>query len=110
MTAGAVVILGPTGRNLGAGMSGGEAYVYDPSGILEGNLNPQLVATYTPTEGQLESLRRIVARHNDFTSSKVAASILDDWETTSVAFKRVAPVAEVARLEALFEGTEVSAA
>ncbi|HYI43842.1 MAG TPA: glutamate synthase large subunit [Actinomycetota bacterium] len=110
MTAGAVVILGPTGRNLGAGMSGGEAYVYDPSDVLEGNLNTQLVATYTPTEGQLESLRRIVARHHDFTSSKAAATILDTWETTCAAFKRVAPVAEVARLEALFEGTEVSAA
>jgi glutamate synthase domain-containing protein 3 len=110
MTAGAVVILGPTGRNLGAGMSGGEAYVYDPSDVLETNLNTQLVATYQPTEGQLESLRRIVARHQELTGSKIGASILEDWESSSAAFKRVAPVAEVARLEALFEGTEVSAA
>jgi glutamate synthase (ferredoxin) len=110
MTSGAVVILGPTGRNLGAGMSGGEAYVYDPDDVLETNLNPQLVATYAPTDGQLESLRRIVGRHRDGTHSKVAHAILEDWEALSPAFKRVAPVAEVARLEALFEGTEVSAA
>jgi glutamate synthase (ferredoxin) len=108
MTAGAVVILGPTGRNLGAGMSGGEAYVYDPDTELDANLNHQLVGTYAPTEGQLESLRRIIARHHDATDSAIAEAILDDWETTSAHFKRIAPVAEVARLEALFEGTEVS--
>jgi glutamate synthase domain-containing protein 3 len=108
MTAGAVVVLGPTGRNFGAGMSGGEAYVYDPEQRLEANLNPQLVATYAPTEGQLESLRRTVTRHFDATASTIAERILDDWETASAHVKRVAPVAEVARLEALFEGTAVS--
>ena len=108
MTAGAVVVLGPTGRNFGAGMSGGEAYVYDPEHDLERNLNRQLVDVYQPTAGQLESLRRIVARHFDATSSSIAETILSDWETTSSAFQRVAPVAEVARLEALFEGTAVS--
>ena len=108
MTAGAVVVLGPTGRNLGAGMSGGEAYVYDPDDQLRSNLNPQLVAAYEPTAGQLESLRRIIARHLDSTGSSVARTVLDGWETTARNFKRVAPVAEVARLEALFEGTAVS--
>jgi glutamate synthase (ferredoxin) len=109
MTAGAVVILGPTGRNIGAGMSGGEAYAYDPDDELEGNINHQLVASYTPTEGQLESLRRVIKLHHDATGSPLAAGILDDWETRSASFKRVAPVAEVARLEALFEGTPTSA-
>jgi len=110
MTAGAVVILGPTGRNLGAGMSGGEVYVYDPDDQLETSLNRQLVAAYEPTIGQLESLRRIVARHVDATGSEKATVILTQWDTLSPAFKRVVPVAEVARLEALFEGTAVSAA
>ena len=108
MTAGAVVILGPIGRNLGAGMSGGEAYVFDPEGGLEAELNPQLVAAFEPTAGQLESLRRIVARHLEATGSPIAARILDDWSDSSGHFRRVAPVAEVARLEALFEGTAVS--
>ena len=108
MTAGAVVVLGPTGRNFGAGMSGGEAYVYDPDHELDTNLNTQLVAAYQPTEGQLESLRRIVARHFDATDSLTAKNILEEWEATSAHFRRVAPVAEVARLEALFEGTAVS--
>ena len=110
MTGGAVVILGPTGRNLGAGMSGGEAYVYDPDGELEGNLNGQLVAAYEPTEGQLTSLQRVVIRHLEATESPIAQAILDTWAEASLHFKRVAPVAEVARIEALFEGTAVSAA
>ena len=110
MTAGAVVVLGPTGRNVGAGMSGGEAYVYDPEGTLESRINPQLVACYSPTEGQLESLKRVIARHVEATGSLKANAILDAWAQSSKDFRRVAPVAEVARLEALFEGTAVSAA
>lgn len=110
MTAGAVVILGPTGRNLGAGMSGGEAYVYDPDDLLDARLNTQLVATYEPTGARLESLRRVIARHLEDTGSSIAADILARWEETATLFKRVAPVAEVARLEAMFEGTAVSAA
>jgi glutamate synthase (ferredoxin) len=110
MTAGAVVILGPAGRNLGAGMSGGEAYVYDPHDTLSLSLNTQLVAAYDPTPGQLESLKRVIALHQESTGSPLARTILDDWEMTSQAFRRVAPVAEVARLEALFEGTTTSPA
>ncbi|MEA2434452.1 MAG: hypothetical protein QOG54_1909 [Actinomycetota bacterium] len=109
MTAGAVVVLGPVGRNLGAGMSGGEAYVYDPEDELEAKINPQLVATYEPTDGQLESLRRVISLHSTATGSPLAEAILDGWEQLAECFKRVAPVAEVARLEALFEGAETSA-
>jgi glutamate synthase domain-containing protein 3 len=110
MTAGAVVILGEVGRNMGAGMSGGEAYVYDPDDKLDASLNTQLVAAYEPTEGQLESLKRVIGMHREATDSDVAAAILESWETKAPAFKRVAPVAEVARLEALFEGTTTSPA
>ncbi|HVL65503.1 MAG TPA: glutamate synthase large subunit [Actinomycetota bacterium] len=104
MTGGAVVILGPTGNNLGAGMSGGEIYVFDPLDELEGRLNRQLVAAYAPTRGQLESLRRVLGRHHQATGSPLARQVLHDWKRASKAFRRVAPVAEVARLEALFEG------
>jgi glutamate synthase (ferredoxin) len=110
MTAGAVVILGPTGLNLGAGMSGGEVYVYDLAGDLETRINPQLVAAYGPSEAQLESLKRVIARHVDATGSAVGRDILERWDEAAAHFKRVAPVAEVARLEALFEGTTAAAA
>jgi glutamate synthase (ferredoxin) len=105
MTAGAVVILGPIGRNLGAGMSGGEVYVYDPGNALAVNLNGQLVAAFEPTAGQLESLRRVIARHLAATESRRARAIVDAWPDHAGYFRRVAPVAEVARLEALFEGS-----
>ena len=110
MTAGAVVILGPTGINLGAGMSGGEAYIYDPDKTIGDRINEQLVAAYEPTSGQLESLRRVLQRHADATGSAHAAEILDGWESLSQHFCRIAPKAEVARLEALFEGTAAAAA
>ncbi|MGH2736687.1 MAG: glutamate synthase-related protein, partial [Actinomycetota bacterium] len=105
MTSGAVVVLGSVGRNFGAGMSGGEAYVFDPDGALDARLNRQLIAAYEPTAGQLESLRRVVRLHYESTGSAVAEVLLADWETTGARFKRVAPVAEVERLEALFEGS-----
>ncbi|MFN2388142.1 MAG: glutamate synthase large subunit, partial [Actinomycetota bacterium] len=110
MTAGAVVILGPVGRNLGAGMSGGEAYAYDPDDTLQSCINPQLVACYEPTEAQLESLRRVLERHTAATGSALAEGILDHWKQESAAFVRIAPRAEVARLEALFEGTAATPA
>ncbi len=110
MTGGAVVILGSVGRNMGAGMSGGEAYVYDPEDRLLASLNQQLVAAYEPTEGQLASLERVIARHLKATGSELAREIIDNWEERAASFKRVAPVTEVARLEAMFEGTAVSAA
>jgi glutamate synthase (ferredoxin) len=105
MTAGAVVILGPTGRNLGAGMSGGEAYVFDPDDQLEKNLNTQLVAAYVPAQAQLDSLRRVIERHARATGSGRAAAMLRHWEHAALKFRRVAPMAEVARLEAMFEGS-----
>ena len=110
MTAGAVVILGPTGKNLGAGMSGGEVYVYDPADRIDALINPQLVGAYSPTHAQLESLKRVIGRHLDATASPRAADVLTHWEQKGRNFKRVAPVAEVARLEAMFEGTAASAA
>jgi glutamate synthase (ferredoxin) len=110
MTAGAVVILGPTGRNLGAGMSGGEAYVYDPDNTIDTRINPQLVAAYEPTEGQLTSLHRVLERHSELTGSTLGAEILQNWADAQVHFKRIAPVAEVARLEAMFETSEVAPA
>ena len=110
MTAGAVVVLGETGINLGAGMSGGEAYVYDSGDSVSTRLNSQLVAAYEPTTAQLESLRRVIVRHCALTGSVRAGEILADWKNRGALFKRVVPVAQVARLEALFEGAEAGAA
>ncbi|MGH2712144.1 MAG: glutamate synthase large subunit, partial [Actinomycetota bacterium] len=105
MTGGAVVILGSVGRNLGAGMSGGEAYVWDPQGIAESRVNHQLVELRPPTRGQLPSLRRMIEKHQLATGSPRALQVLEDWEEQSGAFVRIAARAEVAMIEAALEGT-----
>ncbi|MGH3370356.1 MAG: hypothetical protein ACRDPR_10165, partial [Nocardioidaceae bacterium] len=105
MTGGAVVILGHVGRNLGAGMSGGEAYVWDPDLRVEDRVNHQLVELRPPTRGQLPSLKRLIERHQLATGSERARMILGDWETHADAFVRIAAKAEVAMIEGALEGT-----
>jgi len=104
MTGGTVVVLGAVGYNLGAGMTGGEAYVYDPEGLLGTRLNPQLVESRRPNDAQSAELRFLVERHREYTGSVLAAALLADWEATIRAFWWVAPVDEVARIERAHEG------
>ncbi|HZQ27791.1 MAG TPA: glutamate synthase large subunit [Acidimicrobiales bacterium] len=82
MTGGTVVVLGPVGRNLGAGMTGGQAYVWDPRYQLPGRLNTQLVEAARPDESQLVELRWLVERHHELTGSPRAAMLLAEWATT----------------------------
>jgi glutamate synthase (NADPH/NADH) large chain len=103
MTNGMVVVLGEVGRNFAAGMSGGEAYVYDPEGLLDLRLNGELVSA-APVTAAAE-LRRLVERHARYAASARAAQLLDDWETAVTRFRRVAPKANVARIEEEHEGT-----
>ena len=105
MTSGTVVILGPHGRNLGAGMSGGEVFVYDPEDLLKLRFNPDLVAAARLDEEQAMRLRGLVGRHEEFTGSQRATDLLDRWEETVAQFWRIAPKANVAQLEEEHEGT-----
>ena len=91
MTGGRVVVLGPTGRNFGAGMSGGVAYVYDPDGCLAGVYNSEMVdlEPLSPTDGAW--LRDRVALHHEETGSAVAREILADWVSASEQFVTVMP-------------------
>jgi glutamate synthase domain-containing protein 2/glutamate synthase domain-containing protein 1/glutamate synthase domain-containing protein 3 len=104
MTGGTVAILGPVGYNLGAGMTGGQAYVHDPDGALAARLNPQLVEAARLDEAQASELRFLVERHRELTGSPVADGLLSRWELSVAAFWRVAPVGEVARIERANEG------
>ncbi len=104
MTGGTVVILGPVGYNLGAGMTGGEAYIYDPEGLLTTRLNRQLVEAATPDDIQRADLRFLVERHRELTGSARASAMLDDWDETIRSFWRVASIDEVARIERANEG------
>ncbi|MEM7140651.1 MAG: glutamate synthase large subunit [Actinomycetota bacterium] len=91
MTGGRAVILGPTGRNFAAGMSGGIAYVYDPDGVFPRRVNPEMVDLEALDEDDLGWLRDRIEKHRHETGSDVAARILADWGTTSTAFVKVMP-------------------
>jgi len=88
MTGGRVVVLGRTGRNFAAGMSGGYAYVLD---LAPGRVNHELVEL-GPVEGErAEELRELVARHAELTGSSVAAGLLADWPAAAARFTLVMP-------------------
>ncbi|OZM70464.1 glutamate synthase large subunit [Amycolatopsis antarctica] len=88
MTGGRAVVLGPSGRNLAAGMSGGTAYVLD---LDPARVNRDMVDLETPTHEDLAWLKETVARHRDLTGSAVAASLLGDWTRRSASFTKVMP-------------------
>ncbi|BHH84703.1 glutamate synthase large subunit [Desulforhopalus sp. 52FAK] len=94
MTGGVVTILGPTGVNFGAGMTGGFAYILDESGTLESRVNPELVEVLT-LDGRAvlqEHLRSIIHRHEEETGSRKAERILTGFEEHYVSlFKLVKP-------------------
>ncbi len=92
MTGGRVVVLGPTGRNFGAGMSGGVAYVYDPDGVFDGRLNREMVALEPMTEADSNEIFALIERHFAATDSAHARRILADWETAVGHFHKVMPV------------------
>jgi glutamate synthase (ferredoxin) len=105
MTGGTVAILGPFGLNVGAGMTGGQAFVYDPEERMERHLNAQLVDACRLEDDEAEELRDLLSRHVRYTGSARAAMLLERWSESRLAFWRVAPRAEVARIEGAAEGT-----
>jgi glutamate synthase (ferredoxin) len=92
MTGGRVVVLGRAGRNFGAGMSGGIAYVLDEDGDFEHHCNPQLVALEELEEpSEIEELRLMIKRHADYTHSQRSFKILALWEDYVPKFVKVMP-------------------
>ena len=91
MTGGRVVVLGPTGRNFGAGMSGGVAYVYDPALAFRGLVNYEMVDVEALTDDDKAELRAIISRHEAETDSEVANRILQSWEDEADRFLKVMP-------------------
>ena len=109
MTSGTVVILGEFGRNLGAGMSGGQAFVYDPYERLKVRMNKDLVVAEPLGRAAAMTLRTLVEQHLELTGSARAKALLDDWETALGNFKLVHPKGNVAVIEEEHEGSEESA-
>ena len=92
MTGGRVVIIGPTGRNFAAGMSGGIAYVLDASGHFESRVNRGMVGLETLGPDDLETVHRLLCRHAEYTGSKKAKRLLDNWGESQAEIVKVMPV------------------
>jgi glutamate synthase (NADPH) large chain len=111
MTGGMALVLGPTGRNFAAGMSGGIAYVLD---LVDDNVNPELVDLGPLREADVPVVRGLLEDHVRWTQSSVAQELLDDWGTSAGRFTLVLPrdyqrVLDV-RTAALAEGLDIDGA
>jgi glutamate synthase (ferredoxin) len=94
MTGGRVIVLGETGRNFAAGMSGGTAYVYDVDGLFEKRLNKEMVNLYRLIECGDEDIALVKAeieKHVALTSSERGRSILANWDAVLPKFFKVLP-------------------
>ena len=92
MTGGRVVILGPTGRNFAAGMSGGVAYIWDPHDEFLANCNLGMVELEKVIEEEdVAELRELIEMHQNYTYSTIAGDVLDRWEETLAQFVKVMP-------------------
>jgi glutamate synthase (NADPH/NADH) large chain len=91
MTGGVVVILGETGKNFGAGMSGGIGYVYDPEQQFVRKLNTAMVAAEKPHDRDLLIMLRMIRNHFAYTGSKKALALLENWAQEKEAFVKVMP-------------------
>jgi glutamate synthase (ferredoxin) len=92
MTGGRVVVLGRTGRNFAAGMSGGEAYVYDPDGSFAKRCNFEMIdleKLVNPSE--IDEIEAMIQRHYEYTDSPVAKEMLENWGATVQKFAKVMP-------------------
>jgi glutamate synthase domain-containing protein 2/glutamate synthase domain-containing protein 1/glutamate synthase domain-containing protein 3 len=91
MTGGTVVVLGRTGRNFGAGMSGGIAYVLDDDGTFADRCNRELVGLEPLAFPDVSIVRELVQEHERRTGSPLAGRLLDDWQRVQLRFVKVIP-------------------
>ena len=91
MTGGRVVVLGATGRNFGAGMSGGIAFVYDPDGSFDRRVNPEMVQIEKMDDDDTSFVREVVERHVEHTGSEIGRRVLASWSVESGRFRKVMP-------------------
>jgi glutamate synthase (NADPH/NADH) large chain len=110
MTGGIVVVLGETGKNFAAGMSGGVAYIFDPDEKFNANFNNDMADLDILDEEDFENIRRMVREHFRYNGSKKALEILQNWNQLRGYFLKVMPrdykaVLEKRKQKALLEKT-----
>jgi glutamate synthase domain-containing protein 2/glutamate synthase domain-containing protein 3 len=92
MTGGRVVVLGPTGRNFAAGMSGGVAYVLDEDGSFPRNCNQEMVTLYPLNDpGEIAQVREMIRKHAEYTGSERPRQVLERWDEMRPKFFKVYP-------------------
>jgi glutamate synthase domain-containing protein 3 len=91
MTGGVAVILGKTGRNFAAGMSGGIAFVWDPEEEFSGNCNPAMISLSELDAEDKKQLKNLLKKHADYTGSKRAKKILKEFTVSTDQFVKVMP-------------------
>ena len=101
MTGGRVLVLGKTGRNFGAGMSGGVAYIYDAEGDFRDYCNQETVSLETPSAEDLQEIEILLRRHARYTRSEQAEQVLAEWPATAATFVTVMPKDYRRMLEAI---------
>ena len=103
-----MVVLGETGRNFGAGMTGGQAFIYDVNENFERRYNPELIAlTRLRGAGEL-ALKSLIVEHFEKSGSQMAKTLLETWETARHFFWHVLPKENVVQIEAATEGSAES--
>jgi glutamate synthase (ferredoxin) len=94
MTGGQVIVLGETGRNFAAGMSGGVAYVYDVDGLFEKRLNHEMVNLYRLIEcsdADIATVKGVIEKHVGYTGSPRGKFLLENWNAELPKFFKVLP-------------------
>ena len=91
MTGGRAIILGEVGRNFGAGMSGGIAYIYNPNNTFESMCNPVMIDLDPMDDEAQKELLHYVSNHAQFTGSAIAQHIVDNWNEELQNFVKVMP-------------------
>jgi glutamate synthase (NADPH/NADH) large chain len=107
MTGGRVIVLGGTGRNFGAGMSGGIAYVYDPTGDFDRKVNREMVEVEQLDEADRQFVRDTIERHHAYTDSSVAKRMLAGWSVAVSYFRKVMPT-DYKRVLAVMQESEAA--
>jgi glutamate synthase domain-containing protein 3 len=92
MTGGHVVVIGETGRNFAAGMSGGVAYVWDKAGDFNLRCNKEMVELEPVTAEDAAVVQELLRKHGEYTGSPVAKNILANWDSFAKQFVKVMPV------------------
>lgn len=91
MTGGLTIVLGAVGNNFGAGMSGGNAYIWDKEGNFEKRYNPEMIGIEALEKPDYDLLKSKLMNHQTYTGSPLATSILKNWNTEKAAFIKIMP-------------------